>query len=120
MVRDAQGAPVVIRNDPLLDDGTPMPTTYWLVDRELNRRIGTIESDGGVKAAEAAVDPSDLARVHAAYAAARDAMTPSEDGSMIASPRMSARSVSATMPSTAIAEASDVPVAMTEASDDVQ
>ncbi len=77
VVRDAPGAPVVIRNDPLLDDGTPMPTTYWLVDRELNRRIGTIESDGGVKAAEAAVDPSDLARVHAAYAAARDAMIPS-------------------------------------------
>ena len=29
------GAPVVIRNAPLLDDGTPMPTRYWLVDPEL-------------------------------------------------------------------------------------
>ena len=32
VVRDAAGEPVVIRNAPLLDDGTPMPTRYWLVD----------------------------------------------------------------------------------------
>ena len=31
VVRDADGAPVVIRNAPLLADGTPMPTRYWLV-----------------------------------------------------------------------------------------
>lgn len=31
VVRDAAGAPVVIRNAPLLDDGTPMPTRFWLV-----------------------------------------------------------------------------------------
>jgi len=35
VVRDDAGAPVVIRNAPLLDDGTPMPTRYWLVDPEL-------------------------------------------------------------------------------------
>ena len=29
--RDATGDPVVIRNAPFLDDGTPMPTRYWLV-----------------------------------------------------------------------------------------
>ena len=34
-VRDAAGAPVVIRNHPLLDDGRPMPTLYWLVDPDL-------------------------------------------------------------------------------------
>jgi hypothetical protein len=31
VVRSASGEPVVIRNAPLLDDGTPMPTRYWLV-----------------------------------------------------------------------------------------
>ena len=31
VVRDAAGDPVVIRDAPLLDDGTPMPTLYWLV-----------------------------------------------------------------------------------------
>ena len=31
-MRGAHGDPVVIRNAPLLDDGTPMPTRYWLVD----------------------------------------------------------------------------------------
>ena len=25
------GSPVVIRNEPLLDDGRPMPTRYWLL-----------------------------------------------------------------------------------------
>ncbi len=29
--RDADGSPVVIENAPLLDDGTPMPTRFWLV-----------------------------------------------------------------------------------------
>ena len=30
--RRPDGAPVVIENAPLLFDGTPMPTRYWLVD----------------------------------------------------------------------------------------
>ena len=36
--RDADGDPIVIRNAPLLDDGTPMPTRYWLVGRRRGRR----------------------------------------------------------------------------------
>jgi hypothetical protein len=28
VVRDRDGSPVVIRNAPLLEDGTPMPTRY--------------------------------------------------------------------------------------------
>ncbi len=71
--RDESGRPTVIRNEPFLDDGTPMPTRYWLVDPELLRRIGTIESNGGVKAAERAIDPEVLAAAHARYAAERDA-----------------------------------------------
>jgi hypothetical protein len=76
VVRDPGGAAVVIRNDPLLDDGTPMPTRWWLVDRRLSRRIGTLEGLGGVRRAEAAVDPASLAAAHTRYAAERDAVLP--------------------------------------------
>lgn len=58
----------------MLDDGTPMPTRYWLVDPDLNRRIGTLENDGGVDRAEAEIGLDVLAVVHAEHAAARDAL----------------------------------------------
>lgn len=81
VVRDADtGAPVVIRNAPLLDDGTPMPTRYWLVDPALNRSIGTLEADGGVRTAEAEVDPDALADAHRRYAAERDRAVPAGHG----------------------------------------
>ena len=76
VVRDQSGAPVVIRNAPLLDDGTPMPTRYWLVAPVLRRAVDRLESSGGVRAAEAAVDPDALSAAHSAYAAARDAEIP--------------------------------------------
>jgi hypothetical protein len=77
-VRDDAGRPVVIRNAPLLDDGTPMPTRYWLVDRELSVKISRLESAGGVRAAEHAVDRDQLLAAHARYAAERDAQLPSD------------------------------------------
>jgi hypothetical protein len=73
VVRNDDGDPVVIRNAPLLDDGTPMPTRYWLVDPELSLRVARLESAGGVRAAEAAVAPDDLGAAHARYARERDA-----------------------------------------------
>jgi hypothetical protein len=72
VVRDRAGTPVVIRNGPFLDDGTPMPTRYWLVGRALNREIGRLEGAGGVKNSEAAIDPNELAAAHDAYRAERD------------------------------------------------
>jgi len=78
VVRDDAGAPVVIRNAALLDDGTPMPTRYWLVDPDLVTAVSRLESSGGVRAAEAAVDPGDLERAHAEYAAERDAALPAD------------------------------------------
>ena len=78
VVRDAVGAPVVIRNAPLLDDGTPMPTRFWLVDPELVTRVARVESAGGVRAAEAAVDADELQRAHNRYAAERDAALPAD------------------------------------------
>ena len=76
VVRRDDGGPVVIRNAPLLADGTPMPTRYWLVDEDLRRAVSTLEAAGGVRAAEAAVDPAEVAAAHARYAAERDAALP--------------------------------------------
>jgi uncharacterized protein len=75
-VRTPAGEPVVIRNAPLMSDGTPMPTRYWLVDPALRAAVSRLESTGGVRAAEAAVDADELAAAHAAYAAERDAALP--------------------------------------------
>jgi hypothetical protein len=73
VVRNRAGDPVVIRNSPLLDDGTPMPTRYWLVDPDLSLQIARLESAGGVRAAEAAVEPGQLGAAHERYARERDA-----------------------------------------------
>jgi len=76
VVRDDHGSPVVLRNAPLLDDGTPMPTRYWLIGKELVAAVGRLEAAGGVRAAEAAIDPHEIADAHARYAAERDAAMP--------------------------------------------
>ena len=76
VVRDRMGAPAVVRNAPLTRDGTPMPTRYWLVDRELSVAVSRLESGGGVHAAEQAVDRDELQDAHDAYAAERDAALP--------------------------------------------
>jgi hypothetical protein len=74
VVRTAEGHPVVICNAPFLRDGTPMPTRYWLCDPALRQAVARLESGGGVRAAEAAVDSDELAAAHAVYAAERDAV----------------------------------------------
>jgi hypothetical protein len=76
VVRDRTGDPAVLRNAPLLDDGTPMPTRYWLCHAGLRAAIGSLEADGGVRRAEREVDGEALARTHAAYAAERDRALP--------------------------------------------
>jgi hypothetical protein len=76
VVRDTDGSPVVLRNAPFLDDGTPMPTLYWLAGREANRLIGRLEAEGGVRRAEAEVPAAEIAAAHQRYAAARDAAIP--------------------------------------------
>lgn len=73
VVRSADGRPVVIRNAPLLHDGTPMPTRYWLVGEVERQAVSRIEAAGGVRAAERSVDPEELALAHSRYAAERDA-----------------------------------------------
>jgi uncharacterized protein len=76
VVRDAAGDPVVLRNAPLLDDGTPMPTRYWLIGRALVAAVGRLEAAGGVRQAEAEIAADEIAAAHARYAAERDAHLP--------------------------------------------
>jgi len=73
VVRDDVGDPIVVRNAPFLDDGTPMPTRFYLIGAELVRDVSRLEAAGGVKAAEAAIDADDLAALHRRYGAERDA-----------------------------------------------
>ncbi len=78
VVRGEGGVPVVIRNDPFMADGRPMPTLYWLVDPVLRAAVGTVEAEGGVRAAEAAVGQEALAAAHDRYRAERDGDIPAE------------------------------------------
>jgi len=73
--------PIVIDVPPILDDGTPFPTTYWLTCPLARLRISRIESDGGVSAADAliAADPELGDAFRAAmerYATHRDSLMP--------------------------------------------
>jgi hypothetical protein len=76
VVRDATGGPVVIRNSPLLADGRPMPTRYWLVGAREMRAVSRLEAGGGVRRAEAEIDTEAIADAHARYAAERDLAIP--------------------------------------------
>jgi hypothetical protein len=78
VARRTDGRPVVIANEPLLRDGNPMPTRYWLVDPEIRSMVGRLESQGGVRRAERAVEVRALQRAHARYAQERDALLPAE------------------------------------------
>jgi uncharacterized protein len=71
-VRRPDGTPAVIKNAPLLDDGTPMPTLYWLIDPELNAAVSRLESGGGVRQATQVVPASAIVQSHERYAALRD------------------------------------------------
>jgi hypothetical protein len=73
-VRRPSGSPVVIENLPHLDDGTPMPTLFWLVDKSLREQVSRVESTGGVRRLEALLDPAEIEAAHEAYARRRDAL----------------------------------------------
>jgi hypothetical protein len=76
VVRQPNGAPMVIANAPFSAEGTPMPTRYWLVDPELRMTLSRLEAEGGVRQAEDAVDPTALADCHRRYAEERDSLIP--------------------------------------------
>lgn len=73
--------PVVVAVPPLLDDGTPFPTRYWLSCPLANRRLARLESAGAIPRLEAfvAADPGRrdaLAAAHRRYSAERDRLVP--------------------------------------------
>jgi len=75
-VRRRDGSPVVIENAPLLDDGRPMPTRYWLVDAALREAVSRLEAAGGVRRAATEVPAEAVATAHARHAAERDRALP--------------------------------------------
>lgn len=77
------GLPVVITVPPLLEDGTPFPTLYWLTCPLASKRVGRIEAAGGVRAAEMMLaEDADLRASHDAamerYREDRDARVPQD------------------------------------------
>lgn len=75
------GLPVAISVPPILDDGTPFPTRYWLTCPLAVRRIGRLESSGEIKrfdelASEDVTLSGRLAAAHDRYRRERDALIP--------------------------------------------
>lgn len=74
--------PVVIDVPPILDDGTPFPTMYWLTCPLATIRISRIESSGGVRIADELIRTDAETRVAFGaamhrYAEERDSLLPS-------------------------------------------
>ena len=80
VVRRTDGRPVVIENEPHLRDGTPMPTLFWLVDRDLHEAVSRLESSGGVHRFEELVEADALAKSHREYAERRRRATVRTNG----------------------------------------
>ena len=78
ILRDASGSPIVVKNEPLLFDGTPMPTRYWLVGPKEHMAVSRLESAGFIDLAESEVDAEELRLTHERYAAERDSTIPKD------------------------------------------
>jgi hypothetical protein len=78
VVRDITGDPVVVKNEPLLFDGTPMPTRFWLVGSQPHLLVSRLESAGDIDLAESEVDAQELAQTHMMYAIERDSQIPAD------------------------------------------
>ena len=76
VVRRPDGTPAVIKNHPLLHDGRPMPTRYWLVDPALRDDVSRLEAAGGVRRAAAEVPEEEVAAAHVRHGIERDAALP--------------------------------------------
>ncbi len=76
IVRSTTGAPVVLMNAPLLADGTPMPTLYWLVGEQEVLAVSQLEADGAVDRVEELLGLEVIDAIHQTYMATRDALIP--------------------------------------------
>lgn len=77
VVRSQQGQPVVLLNAPLLEDGTPMPTLYWLVGSTEVAAVSTLEAEATIDQVEELIGLDAIDAIHQEYAAQRDALIPS-------------------------------------------
>lgn len=78
VIRDKNDEPIVVKNEPLLFDGTPMPTRYWLVGPKEHMAVSRLESAGFIDLAESEVDAEELRLTHERYAAERDGAIPKD------------------------------------------
>ena len=81
VVRCHLDLPVVTVVPPLLDDGTPFPTRYWLTCPLAVKRIARLESAGGVRRLESYIAKRPdlgkrLAEADLRYAEERDSLVP--------------------------------------------
>ncbi|MEJ7583821.1 MAG: DUF501 domain-containing protein [Acidimicrobiales bacterium] len=76
VARHADDSPLVIRNAPFLDDGTPMPTRWWLVGEPERTWVSRLESSGGVREVEGLLGLDVVADAHTRYANERDGGVP--------------------------------------------
>ena len=86
VVTTTDDAPAVVVAHPLLHRKKgvePFPTTYWLAHNGIAAAVATVERDGGVSAAGAAVDGDAMAQAHAAYAADRWALLDDEERAFV-------------------------------------
>ncbi len=82
-VRCHLGLPIVIDVPPILDDGTPFPTTHWLTCPLALLRVSRLESAGGVRDADASIasDPAAAEAFGASmarYRSYRDSLIPDD------------------------------------------
>lgn len=75
--------PVAVQVPPVLEDGTPFPTLYWLSCPLAGRRVSRLEGGGGVKAMERRATRlpefgAALEAAHARYAGQREALLPAD------------------------------------------
>ncbi len=78
VLRNENGEARVIRNDPFLYDGTPMPTLFWLVDPKERRLVSQLESQGAIKEVEALLGLEVIAETHSQYSNQRAHYMPDE------------------------------------------
>lgn len=76
--RDSLGSPVVLMNLPVMDDGTPMPTLFWLVGPREVAAVGALESTGAVDEVESIIGLDAIDEIHSRYAIVRDALIPGD------------------------------------------
>ena len=80
-VRCGWDLPAVLRVSPVLEDGTPFPTTFWLACPLAARRVSTLEADGVMDGLTTRLAGdrdlgADYAAAHERYVAFRDRLGP--------------------------------------------